>query len=114
MLNHDLAFEQEQREKRAINNRNTKTNYYSSVEHFLADYLNNETNPTQRKQLEEIYSQAEHHQNIAMAMGEYDYQRGLKPDRRLAANQWYRLGFNKAYWQSIFALYGIEPEKFNN
>ncbi len=64
------------------------TEAFFEVEHFLDDYLAHEPDPTQRKQLEEIYSQAERHQILAMAMGEYDYQRGLKPDRRLAANEW--------------------------
>ncbi|MDJ0719744.1 MAG: hypothetical protein QNJ54_36900 [Prochloraceae cyanobacterium] len=59
-----------------------------SLENLLEDYLTFETDPKQRKNLEKIYFQAERHQNVAMAMGEYDYQRGLKPDRRLAANEW--------------------------
>ncbi len=112
MVNQDFTFDQERLIAQYFNSHSIKADL--TTENLLEDYLTFEPDQKQRKQLEEIYKQAECHQKIAIAMGEYDSQRGLKPDRRLAANEWYRLGFNKAYWQSILALYGIEPNEFNN
>ncbi len=112
IINNYIAFEQEQQITQDFNAISTEADL--TTENLLENYLTHESDQKQKKQLEEIYNQAERSKKVAIAMGEYDSQRGLNPDRRLAANEWYRLGFNNAYWQSIFALYGIEPEKFNN
>ncbi len=86
MVNQDFTFDQEQITAQYFNSHSTKADL--SLENLLEDYLIFETDPKQRKNLEEIYFQAERHQKLAIAMGEYDCQHGLNPERRLAANEW--------------------------
>ncbi len=86
MLNQDFAFNQEQ--LIALDKDFLNTEADLMIDNLLEDYLTHEVDSRQRKPLEEIYNQAERSKKLAIAMGEYDCQHGLKPDRRLAANQW--------------------------